>query len=89
MEQLFTSLDIQKLLTWRLKGHPFWTSFLKGYWIGFIVLIILVLVRLSKNEAVLATFGKDVQLTLIIGTVCSIALLTFTGMQQFYFPDKE
>ena len=89
MEQLFTDLRVYSFLSWRLKGHPFWTSFLKGYYIGFIIFMVLTLLRAFKSEAILATLGQDIKMTFIIGTVSSIVLLTFTGIRQFYFPDKE
>ena len=89
MEDLFTDLKFYNLLSWRLKGHPFWTSFLKGYYIGLIILMILTLIRLFTSEAILATLEQDIRMTFIIGTVGSILLLTFTSINQFYFPDKK
>ncbi len=89
MEQLLADLKIYRLFLWRLKGQPFWTSFLKGYYIGFIIFIVLTLFRAFRDEAILAKLAQDIKMTFIIGSVISIVLLTFTGINKFYFPEKK
>ena len=80
-------IGIGILLSWHIKGHPFWTSFLKGYYIGFIVFALLTLIRILKNEAILETFRRDMTMFFILGTIISIVLLTFTFIHKFCYPN--
>lgn len=85
----FSEFSIKGLIFWRIKNHPFWTSVLKGYYFGLIIFLLLTIMRISKSEAILATFVQDIKLFLVIGSVAAVALLTFTCIHQFYFPDQE
>jgi glucan phosphoethanolaminetransferase (alkaline phosphatase superfamily) len=76
-------------LSWHIKDHPFWTSFLKGYYVGFVVFILLTLVRIFKDEAILETLKRDIVIFLILGTIVSSVLIVFTFINKYWHPTQR
>jgi hypothetical protein len=76
-------------LSWHIKGRPFLTSLLKGYYIGFVILTLLTLVRLFRSERILETIKRDVMIFFILGTVISSLLLIFTFINKYFYSSEK
>ncbi len=82
MTDFIREMAIGIFLSWHIKGHPFWTSFLKGYYVGFVVFILLILIRIFKDEAILEALKRDIVIFLILGTIVSSVLIVFTFINK-------
>lgn len=82
MNDFIREVIIGFILSWQIKGRPFLTSFLKGYYAGFLALVLLTLVSLVNNEPVLENLKRDIIIFFIFGTIISTVLMIWTYINR-------